>query len=117
MKDDATNSVQGGQWLLSCYAPLLRKISKVSYNKNEENLPGLMDYSPEELRWEAISSNMTGQFQDYSLKLQQLAQSYLTIQRALQNLDQTTANFIVILFVWSSVHVVEILNKLFLGSL
>lgn len=95
MKDDATNSVQGGQWLLSCYAPLLRKFSKNSFNKNEENLPNLVDYSPEELHWEAISSNINGQFQDYTLKLQQLAQSYLTIQSALQNLDQATANFIV----------------------
>lgn len=95
VKDDAINSVQGGQWLLSCYAPQLRKFAKISFNKNEENLPGLMDYSPEELHWEAISSNMTGQFHDYTIKVQQLAQGYHAILGALQTLDPQIANFIV----------------------
>jgi hypothetical protein len=81
--------------LFSCYAPLLRKFTKAAFNNNEENLPNLVDYSPEELRWEAISSNMKGQFHDYTTKLQLLSQSYHTIQRALQNLDQATSNFIV----------------------
>lgn len=57
-----------------------------------------MDYSPEELKWEAMSSSVNGQFQDYTIKLQNLSQSYQTIQRALQNLDQATANYIVIHF-------------------
>ena len=55
-----------------------------------------MDFSPEELRWEAVSSNTAGQFPEYTIKLQHLAQSYHAIQRALQNLDPQTANFIVI---------------------
>ncbi|KAK4035580.1 nucleoporin NUP42 isoform X2 [Daphnia magna] len=95
VKDDATNSMQGGQWLFSCYAPLLRKFSKISFNKNEENLPSLIDYSAEELKWEAMQSSMNGQFHDYTVKLQKLSQSYQTIQRALQNLDQATSNYIV----------------------
>ncbi|KAI9551604.1 hypothetical protein GHT06_021937 [Daphnia sinensis] len=95
VKDDATNSMQGGQWLFSCYAPLLRKFSKISYNKNEENLPNLIDYSPEELKWEAMQSSMNGKFHDYTDKLQKLSQNYQTIQRALQNLDQATSNYIV----------------------
>jgi len=41
---------------------------------------------------------MKGLFQDYTAKLQQLSQSYHTIQRALQNLDQATSNFIVNIF-------------------
>ncbi|XP_057379103.1 nucleoporin NUP42-like [Daphnia carinata] len=95
VKDDATNSMQGGQWLFSCYAPLLRKFSKISFNKNEENLPSLVDYSPEELKWEAMHSSMNGQFHDYTVKLQKLSENYQTIQRALQNLDQATSNYIV----------------------
>ena len=91
--------------LFSCYAPLLRKFTKfAAFNNNDENLPNLMDYSPEELRWEAISSNMKGEFSLYTVKLQQLSQCYHTIQRALQNLDQATSNFIV--------NIIKCFNKL-----
>lgn len=68
---------------------------KSSYNSNGENLPNLIDYSPDELRWEAVSSCADGKFQEYNLNLQQLSQTYLSIQKALQNPDSATGNFIV----------------------
>lgn len=96
--------MEGGQWPFSCYAPLLRRFVK-TFTKNSENLPGLIDYSPEEVHWEAVSKSMIGQFQEYIANIQQLANSHTTIQRALQNLDPATANFIVILSIYKAIQI------------
>lgn len=108
MKEDGSTWEKGGQWLFSCYAPLLRRAAKVPFNQNEENLPGFEDYSPEELRWEAMTSNATGNFQGYVQKLQEMAQKYKGLQRGLQNIDQATADFIVI----PSFHAVSVLTNI-----
>lgn len=95
VKEDALTWQKSGQWLFSCYAPLLRRATRVPNNPNAENLPGFEDYSPEELRWEAMASHASGNFQGYAQNLQELAQKYENLQRGLQTMDQATANFIV----------------------
>ena len=94
--EDAIMWERGNQWLFSCYAPLLRKLIPNMVNANSENLPGFTDYSPEELRLEAMSSHQAGQLNQYTSKLHQLAQKYAANRAVLQKPDQQTVEFIVI---------------------
>ena len=41
---------RGGQWLLSCFAPL----------KERSCIPGMEDLSPEEVRWEIYNAQKNG---------------------------------------------------------
>lgn len=41
---------RGGQWLLSCFAPL----------KERSSIPGMEDLSPEEVRWEMYQAQKSG---------------------------------------------------------
>jgi hypothetical protein len=98
--EDAVSAEKGGQWLFSCYAPLLRRVinknQESSTNQNQETLPGMEDYSPEELRWSWMESQSSpGQNQEYMAKLQLLTQTHQNIRRALQNPDKPTSNYIV----------------------
>ena len=44
------NAERGGQWLLSCFAPL----------KDKPCIPGMEDLSPEEVRWEIYQAQNNG---------------------------------------------------------
>lgn len=44
------NAESGGQWLLSCFAPL----------KDKPCIPGMEDLSPEEVRWEMYHAQNNG---------------------------------------------------------
>lgn len=47
---EASFAERGGQWLLSCFAPL----------KDRPCIPGMNDVSPEEVRWEIYQAQKNG---------------------------------------------------------
>merc|ERR1719495_2623151 len=65
VKQDMDSWEKSGQWTFSCY----------SCFKDCESVPGLPDYSPEELRLEAYESLKAGNT-NYQTKVAQLTQEY-----------------------------------------
>lgn len=50
MAKEVLSAERGGQWLLSCFAPL----------KQRPCIPGMEDLSPEEVRWEMYQAQKNG---------------------------------------------------------
>lgn len=48
--EEVLQAERGGQWLLSCYGPF----------KEKKCIPGMDDYSPEEIRWEMYQAQKNG---------------------------------------------------------
>ena len=93
--EDAIAWEKGGQWLFSCYAPLLRRLVTLQ-QCNETCLPGLIDFSPEEIRWETYKCfQVSGSLDHMLTQLARLAELYSIKRRALQNMDNATVDFIV----------------------
>lgn len=62
---------RGGQWLLSCFAPL----------RDRPSIPGMEDVSPEEIRWEMYQAQKSGVVE------QAVSQNYiLRVVQTIQNL-------------------------------
>ncbi|XP_054268027.1 nucleoporin NUP42-like isoform X1 [Macrosteles quadrilineatus] len=74
---DITQLEKGGQWQLSCYSPL----------KELPNMPGLEDYSPEELRWECYKALQNGSLPLCQVIVQQLYGNVAKIINELKRKD------------------------------
>ncbi|XP_012526112.1 nuclear pore complex protein DDB_G0274915 isoform X2 [Monomorium pharaonis] len=66
---------RGGQWLLSCFAPL----------KERPCIPGMEDLSPEEVRWEIYEAQKNGMVEQAKLHFQQLCQDMKARREVLKN--------------------------------
>lgn len=87
---------RSGQWPFSVYAPILRRLLPVNERpSSEENLPGFVDISQEEMRWEAMQAHAAGQFPEYLQRVQSVMANQQRIRLALQKIDPSTAKFIV----------------------
>jgi hypothetical protein len=115
VREDATSWDKSGQWPFSCYAPLLHRLLNIGTTKDGGSLPGLKDYSPEEIRWEMYERTDPVAVSQFLTKLQQTAEDYQAKRYALQNMDQATANFIVRYFYFSSWE--TLLHEILLGTL
>ncbi|XP_066584255.1 uncharacterized protein [Prorops nasuta] len=73
--EDIHLAEKGGQWLLSCYAPL----------KGIPCLPGMEDLSPEEVRWEMYQAQKNRMIDQAKAQYQQLCQDMRTRWNALKN--------------------------------
>ncbi|XP_015437056.1 PREDICTED: nuclear pore complex protein DDB_G0274915-like [Dufourea novaeangliae] len=71
---------RGGQWLLSCFAPL----------KQKPPIPGMEDLSPEEVRWEMYQAQKNGMVEQAKLRFQQLCQDIKAKRDALKNPTRET---------------------------
>jgi hypothetical protein len=59
---EVVQSEKGGQWPLSCFAPL----------KERSCFPGWEDYSPEEIRWKMYEAVQSGTLAEYQRQLKEL---------------------------------------------
>nr|XP_034176123.1 nuclear pore complex protein DDB_G0274915-like [Osmia lignaria] len=71
---------RGGQWLLSCFAPL----------KDKPCIPGMEDLSPEEVRWEMYQAQKNGMVEQAKVHFQQLCQDVKAKRDALKNPTRET---------------------------
>ncbi|XP_032686814.1 nuclear pore complex protein DDB_G0274915-like [Odontomachus brunneus] len=71
---------RGGQWLLSCFAPL----------KERPSIPGMEDLSPDEVRWEMYQAQKSGMVEQAKLHFQQLCQDMKAKRDALKNPSRET---------------------------
>ncbi|XP_018060308.1 PREDICTED: nuclear pore complex protein DDB_G0274915-like [Atta colombica] len=71
---------RGGQWLLSCFAPL----------KERPCIPGMEDLSPEEVRWEIYNAQKNGMVEQAKLHFQQLCQDMKAKREVLKNPTRET---------------------------
>ncbi|KYQ55285.1 Nucleoporin-like protein 2 [Trachymyrmex zeteki] len=71
---------RGGQWLLSCFAPL----------KERPCIPGMEDLSPEEVRWEIYNAQKNGMVEQAKLHFQQLCQDMKVKREVLKNPTRET---------------------------
>ncbi|XP_018402876.1 PREDICTED: nuclear pore complex protein DDB_G0274915-like isoform X2 [Cyphomyrmex costatus] len=71
---------RGGQWLLSCFAPL----------KERPCIPGMEDLSPEEVRWETYNAQKNGMGEQAKLHFQQLCQEMKAKREVLKNPTRET---------------------------
>ncbi|XP_012146405.2 uncharacterized protein LOC100881362 isoform X1 [Megachile rotundata] len=71
---------RGGQWLLSCFAPL----------KDRPCIPGMEDLSPEEVRWEIYQAQKNGVVEQAKIRFQQLCQDMKAKREALKNPTRET---------------------------
>lgn len=76
VKQDMESWEKSGQWAFSCY----------SCAKDCVSIPGLVDYSPEELRLEAYES-LKARNTNYQAKVNQLTQEYRNMKNLLANPD------------------------------
>ncbi|XP_076632471.1 uncharacterized protein LOC143347324 isoform X1 [Colletes latitarsis] len=72
---EVLSAERGGQWLLSCFAPL----------KQRPCIPGMEDVSPEEVRWRMYQAQKTGTVEQAKLHFQQLCQDMKAKREALKN--------------------------------
>ncbi|XP_076671552.1 uncharacterized protein LOC143370387 isoform X2 [Andrena cerasifolii] len=72
---EVLSAERGGQWLLSCFAPL----------KQRPCIPGMDDLSPEEVRWEMYQAQKNGMVEQAKLHFQQLCQDMKAKRDALKN--------------------------------
>ncbi|XP_031849745.1 uncharacterized protein LOC116434930 isoform X2 [Nomia melanderi] len=72
---EVLSAERGGQWLLSCFAPL----------KQKPCIPGMEDVSPEEVRWEMYQAQKNGMVEQAKLRFQQLCQDMKAKREALKN--------------------------------
>eukprot|EP00088_Acartia_fossae_P060077 TRINITY_DN7186_c0_g1_i16.p1 TRINITY_DN7186_c0_g1~~TRINITY_DN7186_c0_g1_i16.p1 ORF type:complete len:474 (-),score=134.78 TRINITY_DN7186_c0_g1_i16:65-1486(-) len=77
VKQDMETWESSGQWLFSCY----------SLSKECASVPGLMDISPEELRYEAYEYMKSGNKDIYRVKVLKLKQEYKERRNLLSNPD------------------------------
>ncbi|XP_014469307.1 PREDICTED: LOW QUALITY PROTEIN: nuclear pore complex protein DDB_G0274915-like [Dinoponera quadriceps] len=75
---------RGGQWLLSCFAPL----------KERPSIPGMEDLSPEEVRWEMYQAQKSGMVEQAKLHFQQLCQDMKAKRDALKNPNRETVTML-----------------------
>ncbi|XP_077264132.1 uncharacterized protein LOC143898484 isoform X1 [Temnothorax americanus] len=71
---------RGGQWLLSCFAPL----------KERPCIPDMEDLSPEEVRWEIYHAQKNGMVEQAKLHYQQLCQDMKAKREMLKNPSRET---------------------------
>ncbi|XP_043515752.1 nuclear pore complex protein DDB_G0274915-like isoform X2 [Frieseomelitta varia] len=74
------NAERGGQWLLSCFAPL----------KDKPCIPGMEDLSPEEVRWEMYQAQNNGMVEQAKLHFQQLCRDMKAKRDAFKNPTRET---------------------------
>ncbi|KAK9294864.1 hypothetical protein QLX08_010675 [Tetragonisca angustula] len=74
------NAERGGQWLLSCFAPL----------KDKPCIPGMEDLSPEEVRWEMYQAQNNGMVEQAKLHFQQLCRDMKVKRDAFKNPTRET---------------------------
>ncbi|KAK1124738.1 hypothetical protein K0M31_006100 [Melipona bicolor] len=74
------NAERGGQWLLSCFAPL----------KDKPCIPGMEDLSPEEVRWEMYQAQNNGMVEQAKLHFQQLCRDMKAKRDAFKNPSRET---------------------------
>ena len=72
-------------WILTCYA----------YYKETPCVPGLVDISPEELRYEAYKAKASGNSASYLQNLDQLGAKQISMQRQLSNISIEDARSLV----------------------
>ncbi|XP_076242461.1 uncharacterized protein LOC143184280 isoform X2 [Calliopsis andreniformis] len=77
---EVLSAERGGQWLLSCFAPL----------KQRPCIPGMEDLSPEEVRWEMYQAQKNGMVEQAKLRFQQLCQDMKAKRDALKNPTRET---------------------------
>ncbi|XP_023327531.1 nucleoporin-like protein 2 [Eurytemora carolleeae] len=77
VKQDMESWEKSGQWVFSCY----------SCAKDCPSIPGLTDFSPEELRYEAYENVKAGST-NYQTKVAQLKQEYMSKRNLLLTPDQ-----------------------------
>lgn len=65
-------------WPLSCYG----------YTKGAPCLPGLVDASMDELRWEAYQANVSGNLAKYLQNLNELWEKQMSVQRQFSNITE-----------------------------
>ncbi|XP_011156311.1 nucleoporin NSP1 [Solenopsis invicta] len=75
---------RGGQWLLSCFAPLKERCC----------IPGMKDVSPEEVRWEIYEAQKNGMVEQAKLHFQQLCQEMKAKREMLKNPTRETITFL-----------------------
>merc|ERR1719495_1634880 len=78
VKRDVEQSEGGKQWGFSCYSPA----------KDCPSLPGMEDFSPEELRLEAYTANKSNQAPAYQQRYQEMVQTYAQKRKCLINPSQ-----------------------------
>ncbi|XP_031368218.1 nucleoporin NUP42-like isoform X2 [Apis dorsata] len=71
---------KGGQWLLSCFAPI----------KEKPCIPGMEDLSPEEVRWEMYKAQSSGMVEQAKLHFQQLCRDMKAKREAFKNPTRET---------------------------
>ncbi|KOX74873.1 Nucleoporin-like protein amo1 [Melipona quadrifasciata] len=74
------NAERGGQWLLSCFAPL----------KDKPCIPGMEDLSPEEVRWEMYQAQNNGMVEQAKLHFQQLCRDMKAKRDVFKNPSRET---------------------------
>ncbi|XP_053982194.1 nuclear pore complex protein DDB_G0274915-like [Hylaeus volcanicus] len=77
---EVLSAERGGQWLLSCFAPL----------KHRPCIPGMEDLSPEEVRWKMYQAQKNGMVEQAKLHFQQLCQDMKAKRDALKNPTRET---------------------------
>ncbi len=98
VSEDSLNWDKSGQWPFSCYAPLLRRLLAAGGGGATHiggSMPGLTDYSPEEVRWQMYRHGGQGTVHQFVAQLQQLAAEYAAKRQALINMNERTVEFIV----------------------
>lgn len=71
---------KGGQWLLSCFAPI----------KEKPCIPGMEDLSPEEVRWEMYKAQSSGMVEQAKVHFQQLCRDMKAKREAFKNPTRET---------------------------
>lgn len=74
---EVVQSEKGGQWPLSCFAPL----------KERSCFPGWEDYSPEEIRWKMYEAVQNGTLPEYQRQLKELYDAARLRRQQIMNPD------------------------------
>ncbi|XP_076167201.1 uncharacterized protein LOC143146627 isoform X2 [Ptiloglossa arizonensis] len=77
---EVLSAERGGQWLLSCFAPL----------KHCPCIPGMEDLSPEEVRWKMYEAQKNGMVEQAKIRFQQLCQDMKAKREVLKNPTRAT---------------------------
>ena len=85
IQEDMNEWSASGMWVLSCYA----------YHKDSPCVPGLLDISPEELRYEAYKAKASGNSASYLQNLNQLGTKQMTMQSQLGKISIDDAHSLV----------------------
>ncbi|KAF5292230.1 hypothetical protein FQA39_LY14045 [Lamprigera yunnana] len=85
VSNDISAAQKGGQWILSCYAPI----------KERPSFPGLEDFSFEEVRWGYYEAEQNNTVPQYVQQLQQLLQHASMQMKFLHNPTPDIANLII----------------------